>query len=76
MENRAEVIKMVHLDYTFDTQIMLEKEDSRQEGLEEGRKEGRRSVILAMIRNGRTPEQIAEFCNLSLNEVLDIQNNL
>jgi DNA-binding CsgD family transcriptional regulator len=44
--------------------------------LEEGRKEGRRSVILAMIRNGRTPEQIAEFCNLSLNEVLDIQNNL
>ena len=30
---------MTQLDYTFDRQIMLEREDAREEGREEGREE-------------------------------------
>lgn len=41
IEHRSEVVKVVKLDYTFDRQLMLEREDSRAEGREEGRKEGR-----------------------------------
>ena len=41
-ENRVEVIKVTQLDYTFDRQITLEREDARVEGWEEGRKEGRK----------------------------------
>ena len=40
-ENRSEVVKVTQLDYTFDRQIMLEREEAREEGREEGRKEGR-----------------------------------
>lgn len=41
MKHRSEVVKVVKLDYTFDRQLMLEREDSREEGREEGRAEGR-----------------------------------
>ena len=41
MEHRSEVVKVVKLDYTFDRQLMLEREDSREEGRAEGREEGR-----------------------------------
>lgn len=40
MEHRSEVVKVVKLDYTFDRQLMLEREDSREEGRAEGRAEG------------------------------------
>jgi hypothetical protein len=36
MEHRLEVVKVMQLDYTFDRQIMLEREDARREGLEDG----------------------------------------
>ena len=32
---------MTRLDYTFEQQILLEREDAREEGREQGRKEGR-----------------------------------
>ena len=41
MEHRSEVVKAMTLDYTFDRQIMLEREEARAEGREEGRAEGR-----------------------------------
>lgn len=31
-EHRSEVVKVTKLDYTFDRQLMLEREDGRQEG--------------------------------------------
>ena len=31
-ENRSEVVKVTQLDYTFDRQIMLEREEAREEG--------------------------------------------
>ena len=40
-KNRAEVVKVTQLDYTFDRQITLERVDAREEGREEGLAEGR-----------------------------------
>lgn len=42
IKNRSEVVKVMQLDYTFDRQIALEREDARMEGHEEGRMEGRK----------------------------------
>lgn len=39
-ENRAEVVKMMQLDYTFDRQIILERREAREEGLAEGHTRG------------------------------------
>ena len=33
--NRAEVVKNMQLDYTFERQIEMEREDAREEGREE-----------------------------------------
>jgi hypothetical protein len=63
---------MTHLDYTFERQIELEREASR----EEGREEGLTSIIKMMLRRGRTPEAIAEFCGYPLNEVERIAKNV
>ena len=35
-ENRAEVVKVTQLDYTFDRQITMEREEAREEGRAEG----------------------------------------
>lgn len=40
IEHRSEVVKVTRLDYTFEQQILLEREDARKEGREEGREEG------------------------------------
>jgi len=52
-EHRMEVVKVMRLDYTFDRQLALEREDSRAEGLEEGREEGRRKGREEGRRKGR-----------------------
>ena len=41
IEHRSEVVKVTQLDYTFDRQIELEREDARETGLAEGREIGR-----------------------------------
>ena len=41
MEHRSEVVKVTQLDYTFDRQIELEREDARETGLAEAREIGR-----------------------------------
>ena len=54
MKHRSEVVKVVKLDYTFDRQLMLEREDSREEGREEGRAEGREEGRAEGREEGRT----------------------
>ena len=41
IKRRNEVTKSMKLDYTFDRQLELEREDAREEGFEEGLEEGR-----------------------------------
>ncbi|MCI7106705.1 MAG: hypothetical protein PUA77_03175 [Lachnospiraceae bacterium] len=59
-EHRSEVVKVTQLDYTFDRQITLEREEARQAGREEGRKEGREKGK----EEGREEERIAAIRNM------------
>ena len=53
MEHRTEVVKVVKLDYTFDRQITMEREDSRAEGHAEGLAEGRAEGLAEGLAEGR-----------------------
>ena len=65
MENRAEVVKVTQLDYTFDRQITLERKDAR----EEGKKEGKLVEILSSVREGDySKERGAEKLGISVEE--------
>jgi predicted transposase YdaD len=44
----------------------------RQEGYESGRKE----LIQVMLHAGRSPEEIAEFCNIDLDEIKKAEQNV
>lgn len=52
MEHRTEVVKVVRLDYTFDRQLTLEREDSRAEGHAEGLAEGREEGLAEGRKEG------------------------
>ena len=80
-ENRAEVVKVTQLDYTFDRQIMLEREEARAEGRAEGEAEGeargeargeakgRRAEIISSVREGDySKERGAEKLGISVEE--------
>ena len=63
-ENRSEVVKVTQMDYTFDRQIMMEREAGR----EEGRAEGSAAAQCDAIRN------IMKSLKLSADEAMDILN--
>ena len=63
IKRRNEVTKSMKLDYTFDRQLELEREDAREEGFEEGLEEGRREerdivnqLITLLLSDGRTED--------------------
>ncbi len=84
LTHRSEVTKNMQLDYTFDRQIELEREDAREEGreegleegLEEGRKEGiklkLKNIIHSMYDKNYTVEQISDVVELSTDQVKTI----
>lgn len=55
-------------------------EEKRIEGVKEGLKEGAENrdieKITEMLNNGKTPEQISDFCNYPLQQVMDVYNKL
>ena len=61
---------------TFGDRIDWEKELSRKEGLEEGREEGHVDVIEDMLKNGKTVEMIAEFCNYPVEYVRKVEDQM
>jgi len=55
------------------------REEGRKEGLENGRKqneEQRRNLIARKLQKGETPEHIADFLEIPLSQVLEIQKEL
>ena len=52
IKRRSEVVKAMTLDYTFDRQLMLEREEARTEGLEEGIEKGIEQGIEKGIEQG------------------------
>ena len=55
-ENRSEVVKVTQLDYTFDRQSTLERNEAREEGWKEGREELVNVII--MLKTGITKESL------------------
>ena len=44
-----------------------------EEFYEDGMNAGRADMIQRMLRNGRTPEEIADFCGCSIDEILPVE---
>ena len=59
-------------------EIWLEegRKEGRKEGREEGRKDRDREKIEEMLRDGKTPEEIADFCKYPLSLVKSVQESL
>ena len=51
-EHRSEVVKVTQLDYTFDRQIELEREDAKREGIDLGIGEGRMIEVYTSVQEG------------------------
>ena len=60
--------------------LMMRDLENQEIWLEEGRKEGRkdrdREKIEEMLRNGKMPEEIADFCKYPLSLVKSVQENM
>ena len=69
---RAEVKKMSIFEYN----ARLHEETLKKEGYEGGRAEGREVILQNALRKGHTPEQIAEFIGVDLEEVLRVQKKI
>jgi predicted transposase/invertase (TIGR01784 family) len=41
-----------------------------------GRAEGKAEIISRMLKNGKSIEEIADFCSIPLDEVKEVQNEL
>jgi hypothetical protein len=61
MENRSEVVKVMQLDYTFERQIMLEREEAWEEGWKEGWKKGWKECFMEEYRKDSQAEVIIEM---------------
>ena len=68
IDRRSEVVKAVTLDYTFDRQLMLEREEARTEGMKEGLEEGKKALVSACkelgISYNETSEKVREKFSL------------
>ena len=67
---------MTQLDYTFDRQIMLEREDAREEGREEGREENSLRIAQKMLIANKPVEEIMEFTELSMEELTHLAEEM
>ena len=73
-EHRCEVVKAMTLDYTFDRQIMLERQEARMEGHAKGRDEGLKALISTCkelkVSFDETAAKVKEKFSLEDEEVL------
>ena len=47
-----------------------------QEGIQQGIDHERHSRIEQMLKKGKTPAEIADFCDYTMNEIINVQNAL
>ncbi|ETP72434.1 Putative transposase, YhgA, partial [Lachnospiraceae bacterium JC7] len=60
--HRAEVIDMCLTEYDEKTFVNGIKEEGREEGRKEGREARDKEKITELLRDGKTPKEIADFC--------------
>lgn len=84
IEHRSEVVKMMQLDYTFERQLEMEREESytkgREEGRADGRKDGMEQKLLDQIQKkiikGKSLEQIADDLEESVDTIQPLYEQL
>lgn len=69
MEHRSEVVKAMVLDYTFERQLMLEREEGREEGMEQGLKALISTCKELQVSYEATSDKVREKFSLSDGEV-------
>ena len=52
------------------------REEDREEGLEEGRNKRDQEMIEEMLRRGKKPEEIADFCGYPIELIKDVEEKL
>ena len=50
--------------------------EAENRGLEQGYKDRDTEKIMEMLKDGRTPEAISEFCKYPLEQVLEVQEQM
>ncbi len=50
--------------------------ENQEIGIEKGREEGRRDMIADMLRKGRSPESIADFCDVPLKLIQEVERSM
>ena len=83
-QRKAEVIKVMTIDMTFEKREALIRKEEREEGREEGRKEGREEGrkeerienIRNMLKDGRSIDAITEFCKYPRELVEEVAKSL
>lgn len=68
-KNRDEVVKVTQMDYTFDRQLELERDEARQEGWADGKAEGKAE------ERANAAEAISMHFGVSTEEALSILDN-
>ena len=88
MEHRSEVVKVMQLDYTFDRQITLEREEGREEGfaegraegqvegLKKGREEGKKQIISNMLKKGMQDTDIMALVECEQKMIDEVREKL
>ena len=67
--HRSEVKDMMLTEYNEQDTMQA----FREEGIEEGIEKGRVNDIMSMLKAGKTPEQISDFCGFELADVKAVQ---
>ena len=71
-ERYNEVIKVVELDYTFDRRLELTRDESWNEGHESGQND----IIIKMLQNGKSAQEIADFSGVPIEQICDVEQRI
>ena len=56
--------------------LMMRDLENKELGREEGKEEQKREHIADMLKDGKTPQAIADFCKYPISLIQEVQNSL
>ena len=56
--------------------LMMRDLENQEIGIQKGREEERREQIADMLKKGKNPQEISDFCGYPLDLILDVQNSI
>ena len=75
-KHRAEVVDVCLTEFDEKAYAETLLEDGRKMGLEEGIKEGVRKLIEQMLRDGKSPDEIHDFCHISMELIESVREEM